>query len=68
MTPADIGELKAGQKAIMRELVDFRAETRLDLKDHEKRIRSNEKWKWSLGGISSVFAAIFAALFGGMFR
>lgn len=68
MTTSEIGELREGQKAIMRELVDFRSETRGELRDHETRIRANEKWKWSISGISGLIAAVFTTIFAGMFR
>ncbi len=67
MSPAEVGALREGQRAILRELVDFRQETRLDLKDHEDRLRTIEKWKWQAAGLATAVATVSATLFGAFF-
>ena len=61
MTPSEYRGLKVGQDAILRELQDCRQETRIDLTDHEQRLRVIEKWKWQGAGIATVLASAVAA-------
>ena len=61
MTPSEYQGLKVGQDAILRELVDFRQESRKVDADHETRLRVIEKWKWQGAGIATVLASAVAA-------
>lgn len=55
-----LGEMNSKLDALGRRLDDALSQGREERRDHEKRIRSLERWKWGVIGASTVLATIIS--------